>query len=72
MEQVIQIPIEEDLFAHPRCKPQRLDKLCKVTKFSRDEIRLMYQGFKQVSAVNDKLFLAAARCQTNDVNAKET
>lgn len=31
-----------------RYKPERLDALCKTTKFSRKEIRLMYQGFKQV------------------------
>ncbi|GIY00377.1 kv channel-interacting protein 4 [Caerostris extrusa] len=30
-----------------RYKPERLDALCKTTKFTRKEIRLMYQGFKQ-------------------------
>ncbi|XP_054708376.1 Kv channel-interacting protein 4-like [Uloborus diversus] len=30
-----------------RYKPERLEYLCKTTKFTRKEIRLMYQGFKQ-------------------------
>lgn len=27
----------------------RLDKLIKITKFTKHEIRMLYQGFKQVS-----------------------
>ncbi|XP_022662865.1 calsenilin-like isoform X4 [Varroa destructor] len=38
--------VEEETFG-PRYKPERLDELCKNTKFDRDEIRLIYQGFKQ-------------------------
>lgn len=30
-----------------RYKPERLDALCKTTNFTKNEIRLMYQGFKQ-------------------------
>ncbi|CAM1154380.1 KCNIP4 (predicted) [Pycnogonum litorale] len=30
-----------------RYRPERLDTLCKTTKFSRKEIQLMYRGFKQ-------------------------
>ncbi|XP_076308199.1 A-type potassium channel modulatory protein KCNIP1-like isoform X2 [Tachypleus tridentatus] len=30
-----------------RYKPERLETLCKATNFSKQEIRLMYQGFKQ-------------------------
>ncbi|GFY32949.1 calsenilin [Trichonephila clavipes] len=37
---------DSELFV-TRYKPERLDALCKTTKFSRKEIRLMYQGFKQ-------------------------
>ncbi|XP_053205892.1 uncharacterized protein LOC128390229 isoform X2 [Panonychus citri] len=36
---------ESDLYV--RCKPGRLNKLCKVTKFNKQEIRKLYQGFKQ-------------------------
>ncbi|GBM41264.1 hypothetical protein AVEN_180554-1 [Araneus ventricosus] len=31
-----------------RHKPERLEALCRNTKFTRKEIRLMYQGFKQL------------------------
>ncbi|XP_071040749.1 Kv channel-interacting protein 4-like [Parasteatoda tepidariorum] len=37
---------EVELFV-TRYKPERLDALCKTTKFTRKEIRLIYQGFKQ-------------------------
>ncbi|XP_015795511.1 Kv channel-interacting protein 1-like isoform X2 [Tetranychus urticae] len=36
---------ESDLYV--RCKPGRLNKLCKVTRFNKQEIRKLYQGFKQ-------------------------
>ena len=32
-----------------RYKPPGLDQLCCSTKFSRNELRVMYRGFKQVS-----------------------
>ncbi|XP_076317606.1 calsenilin-like [Tachypleus tridentatus] len=38
---------EEEQSHHTRYKPKRLDALCKTTYFTRKEIRLMYQGFKQ-------------------------
>lgn len=31
-----------------RIKPEAIDTLCQVTKFSRRELQLMYRGFKQV------------------------
>ena len=34
-----------------RYKPEGLDKLCKMTKFSKKELQLMYRGFKQVRNV---------------------
>ncbi|KAG8198232.1 hypothetical protein JTE90_021489 [Oedothorax gibbosus] len=39
--------IEDTELFVTRYKPERLDALCKTTKFNRKEIRLMYQGFKQ-------------------------
>jgi len=38
---------DRDLFAFTRYKPGGLDHLCKATKFSKKEIRQLYQGFKQ-------------------------
>ncbi|KAI1304642.1 Kv channel-interacting protein 4 [Halotydeus destructor] len=37
----------DDLFVLPRYRPTDLNKLCKLYKFERHEIRLLYQGFKQ-------------------------
>ena len=31
-----------------RFKPESLENLCKMTKFSKKELRIMYRGFKQV------------------------
>lgn len=31
----------------PRCKPETISALCKSTKFNKDEIKRIYQGFKQ-------------------------
>lgn len=31
-----------------RYRPETLKELCRVTKFSKKEIQLMYRGFKQV------------------------
>jgi len=31
-----------------RYKPEGLDALCRVTKFTRKELQIMYRGFKQV------------------------
>ncbi|KAG1667541.1 Kv channel-interacting protein 4 [Nymphon striatum] len=41
------IPVEEKTMHVVRYRPERLDNLCKTTKFSRKEIQLMYRGFKQ-------------------------
>lgn len=35
--------------AHVRIKPEPLDNLCQMTKFTRKELQYMYRGFKQVS-----------------------
>lgn len=34
--------------AHVRIKPEKIETLCKVTKFTKRELQLMYRGFKQV------------------------
>lgn len=34
--------------AHVRIKPEKIETLCKITKFTRRELQLMYRGFKQV------------------------
>ena len=31
-----------------RYKPEGLDALCRLTKFTRKELQIMYRGFKQV------------------------
>ncbi|KAH6927028.1 hypothetical protein HPB50_025343 [Hyalomma asiaticum] len=31
-----------------RCKPETISTLCKSTKFNKEEIKRIYQGFKQV------------------------
>lgn len=33
----------------PKHRPVALEDLCRQTKFTRQEIRVMYRGFKQVS-----------------------
>lgn len=32
-----------------RSKPQRIEALCRITKFTKNELKLIYQGFKQVN-----------------------
>lgn len=41
-------PVEEVEVAAVRCQPERIEDLCRATKFSRQELKFMYQGFKQV------------------------
>ncbi|KAL1435033.1 hypothetical protein MTO96_001581 [Rhipicephalus appendiculatus] len=41
-------PFEEVEVAAVRCQPERIEDLCRATKFSRQELKFMYQGFKQV------------------------
>jgi hypothetical protein len=53
IEEATFIELEEQLnnpsvFQHAR--PVALDDLCRQTKFTRQEIRIMYRGFKQVGA----------------------
>ncbi|XP_054724891.1 calsenilin-like [Uloborus diversus] len=35
-------------YAAPRYRPLRINALCRLTKFTKSEIKTMYQGFKQV------------------------
>lgn len=47
-------PIEEVVYEIeptrvPKHRPVALEDLCRQTKFTRQEIRVMYRGFKQVS-----------------------
>lgn len=47
-------PIEEVVFEIepsrvPKPVPVALEDLCRLTKFTRQEIRIMYRGFKTVS-----------------------
>ena len=44
-----------------RHKPDSIDSLCKVTKFSRKELQLIYRGFKQVNSV----YYTHTYCGTN-------
>ncbi|KAG8188351.1 hypothetical protein JTE90_022552 [Oedothorax gibbosus] len=42
-----------------RSKPQRIEALCRITKFSKNELKLIYQGFKQAcptGIVNESTF----------------
>jgi len=34
-----------------RYKPEGLDALCRLTKFTRKELQIMYRGFKQVACI---------------------
>ena len=34
---------------HIHFRPEALDTLCQLTKFTKRELQMMYQGFKQVS-----------------------
>lgn len=40
--------VEEVEVAMVRYQPERIDELCRSTKFTRQELKFMYQGFKQV------------------------
>lgn len=40
--------IEDELFILPRYKPKDLANLCKGSKFTKYEIKTIYQGYKQV------------------------
>nr|CAH7742503.1 unnamed protein product [Callosobruchus chinensis] len=47
-------PVEEVMFEIepsrvPKPVPVALEDLCRLTKFTRQEIRIMYRGFKTVS-----------------------
>ncbi|GIY59663.1 kv channel-interacting protein 1 [Caerostris darwini] len=42
-----------------RSKPQRIEALCRITKFTKNELKLIYQGFKQAcptGIVNEATF----------------
>ncbi|CAH1975853.1 unnamed protein product [Acanthoscelides obtectus] len=48
-------PVEEVMFEIepsrvPKPVPVALEDLCRLTKFTRQEIRIMYRGFKTVSS----------------------
>lgn len=56
IEEATLIELEEQLnnpsaFQHAR--PVALEDLCRQTKFTRQEIRVMYRGFKQVGTVRE-------------------
>lgn len=36
-----------------RSKPQRIEALCRITKFTKNELKLIYQGFKQVNLLHN-------------------
>lgn len=46
-------PVEDQVYefepSRPKPIPVALEDLCRQTKFSREEIRIMYRGFKTVS-----------------------
>jgi hypothetical protein len=60
-------PIEEVVYelettsrAFPKPIPVALEDLCRLTKFTRQEIRVMYRGFKVSSG---KGFMGDHRCE---------
>lgn len=55
-------PIEEVVFEIepsrvPKPVPVALEDLCRLTKFTRQEIRIMYRGFKTVSSQKSNALL---------------
>lgn len=51
IEDATLIELEEQLnnsYAFQHARPVALEDLCRQTKFTRQEIRIMYRGFKQV------------------------
>lgn len=57
-------PMDEALFELepsrvPKHRPVALEDLCRQTKFTRQEIRVMYRGFKQVSRLELQLLYVA-------------
>ncbi|XP_022253550.1 Kv channel-interacting protein 4-like [Limulus polyphemus] len=54
-----QNPVEDLEMTVIRCKPDGIDALCRTTKFTKKELKLMYQGFKQAcptGIVNENTF----------------
>lgn len=59
-------PIEEEVVLFelepsartPKPIPVALEDLCRLTKFTRQEIRVMYRGFKTVANIRLLLFLS--------------
>ncbi|XP_076359439.1 A-type potassium channel modulatory protein KCNIP1-like isoform X1 [Tachypleus tridentatus] len=54
-----QNPVEDLEITVIRCKPDGIDALCRTTKFTKKELKLMYQGFKQAcptGIVNENTF----------------
>lgn len=54
-------PVEEVMFEIepsrvPKPVPVALEDLCRLTKFTRQEIRIMYRGFKTVSTLSPVIF----------------
>ena len=37
----------EDQNKFSRCKPESIDKLCRTTRFNKEELQIIYRGFKQ-------------------------
>ncbi|XP_076312653.1 Kv channel-interacting protein 4-like [Tachypleus tridentatus] len=55
----IQNPTEDLETTVVRCKPDGIETLCRTTKFSKKELKFMYQGFKQAcptGIVNENRF----------------
>jgi len=40
-----------------RCKPESIDQLNRVTKFTRKELQILYRGFKQVDTISYQLYV---------------
>ena len=60
-------PIEEVAFEIepsrlPNPIPVALEDLCKLAKFTRQEIRIMYSGFKTVHIILFTLYLSKKNC----------
>ena len=50
-----------------RCKPENIDELSRVTKFTRKELQTIYRGFKQVVILIAILSTTLSRSYTPSV-----
>jgi hypothetical protein len=61
---------QEELFLF-RYRPERLEQLCKDSKFTRKEIQLIYRGFKQVGVLFNYYFIASVNSRSAKVSQEQ-